>query len=233
MNEILSLIELQLIWQHQTYDTVILDTPPGQHVIDFLDSAKKVEDFLHHRFMEIFQFLEKHLNNFKGSSKTKYFLGQLLSGGIDKILSYMEKITGPSFIQEFVHTIGMVYRQRDVFLKILHLQEKFKDPKICHWFLTSSCEQDKMEELVAMKKDMKRAIHNQYFLLLNKTIASHLEGWTPADNPRLVKLKKSMLWREKKNLQFAKEHFSHRILFSEVLSANPADQVCQMAIQWP
>ena len=37
MNEILSLVEVQFHIQEGKYDTIILDTPPGKHFIDFLN----------------------------------------------------------------------------------------------------------------------------------------------------------------------------------------------------
>ena len=59
MNEILSLIEVQFHIKSGKYDTIILDTPPGKHFIDFLQSSRKISDFFDSSFIEIFKFLGK------------------------------------------------------------------------------------------------------------------------------------------------------------------------------
>ncbi|MEI8345948.1 MAG: ArsA-related P-loop ATPase, partial [Pseudomonadota bacterium] len=105
MNEILSLVELQHHWAEGKYDCIILDTPPGRHLVDFLNSSRRIENFLQSRFIEVFQYLEKKFKEMKGLSQTRNFLTQILSTGIDKLFGYLEQVTGPIFIQESIHTI--------------------------------------------------------------------------------------------------------------------------------
>ena len=58
MNEIMSLIELNNLSYNenpsQLYDYIILDTPPGQHFIDFLESSNKINNFFDHSFIHFF-----------------------------------------------------------------------------------------------------------------------------------------------------------------------------------
>ncbi|MEI8347991.1 MAG: hypothetical protein WCG27_11030, partial [Pseudomonadota bacterium] len=113
-------------------------------------------------------------------------------------------------------------------------QDKFKDPQFCHWFLVTSVEQDKMDEMVFLKKELQSLIHDQYYLVVNKTITSSLADWTPPkDNKELLQLKKSMLFRERKINGFLKEHFSKNVSFPEIFSQTAEEHVCELATYWP
>src|SRR5690606_12360585 len=52
MNEILSLVEVQMQFDSGNYDVVVLDTPPGAHFLDFLDSLSKIRSFFDQNFIE-------------------------------------------------------------------------------------------------------------------------------------------------------------------------------------
>ncbi|MCY4524922.1 MAG: AAA family ATPase, partial [Halobacteriovoraceae bacterium] len=65
MNEIMSVIEVQFQLDTGNYDSVILDTPPGRHLVDFLNSMQKIERFFNNNMMGIFQFLQPSGRIFK------------------------------------------------------------------------------------------------------------------------------------------------------------------------
>ena len=45
LNEILSIVELQYQMELNKYDTIVLDTAPGSHFIDFLNTGQKITNF--------------------------------------------------------------------------------------------------------------------------------------------------------------------------------------------
>ena len=62
MNEIMSIIEVQHQLERNVYDTIILDTPPGKHFIDFLESSEKIKNFFDRSFLEIFEYGTNKIN---------------------------------------------------------------------------------------------------------------------------------------------------------------------------
>lgn len=231
MNEILSMVEVQMQFDSGNYDVVVLDTPPGAHFLDFLDSLGKIRSFFNQNFVEIFSYLSE-----KTASASKKVFGfgiinKIVSGGVRKLLGYLQKVTGAKFIDDFIEAIQTIYASREAFLKGLALQDKLKSKEECNWFLVTSVEQGKAQEAIEMKEHAKEFIHQDHFLVLNKCLEEELKEWKPSDE-NLSLIKNSLQDKEVQLKQQLKELFPEVLEFPEVISLSPNDHIKYLTQKW-
>lgn len=226
MNEIMSIIEVQLQLEKNIYDTIILDTPPGKHFIDFLESSEKIKNFFDKSFLEIFEYLGKSITS---GGKTRNFITMIVSTGVKKLLSYLEAVTGADFVREFIDAVLALYKCRDSFLKALKFQEELKKQSYSNWFLVTSVEQQKMSEAQDMKTQAAHFMHPDHFLVMNKCLSNFLNDWKPLDNSVLIHLKDSMTRREQDLQDFASKNFSNVLKFHEINHPSPLEHVKELA----
>ena len=230
MNEIMAIIEVQYQLSTNHYDTIILDTPPGKHFIDFLQSSLKIKHFFDKSFVEIFRFLGKRFTK-KGEKESKGLLGLIVSTGVKKLLSYLEKVTGKEFVNVFVDAIAALYKNREHFLSAIKFEEKLGQISFSNWFLVTSVEQYKIDEASNFHQQAIEFMHNDSFLAINKCLRPYLEDWYPEDKD-FSHVKTSMLNRENKIKDFAKVHFDKILDFPEVLGSSPTQHVSELATSW-
>jgi anion-transporting ArsA/GET3 family ATPase len=229
MNEIMSIVELQMQLKKHHYDTIILDTPPGKHFIDFLESSKKIQNFFDKTFVEIFQFLDKSFQ----TKSTKFFapknlITNLVSTGIKKLLSYLEDVTGESFVKELIDSVSVLYLNRQTFLDALQFHQQLKKVEFSNWFLVTSADQHKIDEAVELKKEAESFIHHDHFLIINKCLTQDFQDWSP-QKIELIQLKESLLHREKLLKEFSSKNFENILEFHEVLSPSPQEHVASLS----
>lgn len=231
MNEIMSIVEVQQQLNTQKYETIVLDTPPGKHFIDFLESGQKIRKFFDKSFIDIFKYLGKP---FSSDPKEKPGLFKsLITSGVKKLLSYLEKVTGAEFVDIFVDAILNIYKNKEGFLEALRFGEDLKKREFSNWFLVTSVEQMKVEQAKELKETASKFIHEDHYLILNKCLEKSLIAWEPGDNEELNVLKDSMMLRERSLKSFAEGTFSQTVEFEEILSSSPIEHVMESAKQWP
>lgn len=231
MNEILSLVEVQMQFESGKYDVVVLDTPPGAHFLDFLEGLGKIRSFFNQNFIEIFNYLGQ--KTAKTGKKVFGFnlINKVISGGVRKLLSYLQNVTGAQFIDDFILAIQIIYQSRDAFMKGLSLQDKFKSRNECNWFLVTSVEQGKAEEAIELKSHATHYIHEDHYLVLNKCLEQELNSWTPI-KPELIALKKSIEDREIVLKTKLRESFTTVFEFPEVISISPHEHIQRLTEKW-
>ena len=243
MNEILSLIEVKFHIESGKYDTIILDTPPGKHFIDFLQSSRKISDFFDSSFIEIFKFLGKPIISPKDPAKkpTKRLLGKLISTGIKKLLKYLDQVTGEKFVQDFIEAVSILYQNKDPFVDALELEKQLRTFEFCNWFLVTSVEQSKLKEAAEFQSHTETFHKSNFFFLINKSLENHIKEWDipstgssleKESREKLISLKKSMISKEEKTIKFAKSQFSQFIIFPEIIDANPGKHVGDLSKTW-
>ena len=231
MNEILSLVEVQMQFESGKYDVVVLDTPPGAHFLDFLEGLSKIQSFFDQNFIEIFNYLAQ-----KTASTGKRVFGfniinKVISGGVRKLLGYLQNVTGTQFIDDFIQAIQIIYQSKDVFLKGLSLQDRLKTREACNWFLVTSVEQGKPQEALELKSHATHFIHQDHFLVLNKCLEQELSAWNP-DDESLIEIKHSLESREKNLKTKLKESFATVLEFPEITSISPKDHLIKLTKSW-
>lgn len=231
MNEILSLVEVQMQFESGKYDVIVLDTPPGAHFLDFLEGLGKIRSFFDQSFVELFSYL----GNKTASTGKKIFglgiINRVLSGGLKKLLGYLQKVTDAKFIEDFVQAVQVIYQSKDAFMKGLALQDRLKSRSECNWFLVTSVEQGKAQEAIEMKSHATHFIHQDHFLVLNKCLEQELIGWAPQD-PKLEKIRQTLDNKEKQLKLTLKEYFPVVLEFPEVMSLEPTEHVNFLTLKW-
>lgn len=231
MNEIMAIIEVNEQINSKKFDVIILDTPPGKHFIDFLQAANKINQFFDQSFIDIFRYLGKSFETVKSKKISKMIFSKIISTGVKKLLHYLDRVTGADFVNQFIDAVVSLYRNKDVFLDALSLEEKLKQRKYSNWFLVTSVDQQKLIEAGKMQQDAVTFMHEDNYLAINKVLQPFLNGWNPTED--LYKnLKSSMEKKEFRIKEFSRNYFTNVIEFTEILESDPTAHICQLASEW-
>ena len=227
MNEIMSVIELHHQLESDQYDYIILDTPPGKNFLDFLDSSQKIQLFFNKHFIDVFNYL----NNKRGVKKSAGLLKKVISSAMNKLLSYLQKVTGEAFIEEFIDAVSTVYDCKKYFLEALKFQENLKDSSLANWFIVTSVEQQKIHDAILLRHKASNLMDSNCYFIINKCINDQLDNWQPKTAENQI-IKESLLAREKSIKEVSKQEFSYILEFIEVLSPDPLVHINQLIDQW-
>lgn len=222
MNEIMSVVELRMILNKGEFDTVVLDTPPGAHFIDFLESLKKIDNFFDSSWIEIFNALSQKVEN---QIKSTGFFRELASSGIKKILSYLESVTGKDFLTEFVASIAEFYELKDKFIDAVKLQETFQDANHSSWYLITAADQTKLDQAKELVDKSSIYTNNQINMVVNRTLSEHLNH----DDSKVAKYFKYNELQLLNNLIIKNKK---PIKFSEVVSDSFSEQLGELVSTW-
>ena len=226
LQEIMSVIELQYQLDSNQYDCIILDTPPGPHFLDFLESSQKINNFFNSSFIETFNAIQKTGRESQVGSLMKK-IGSL---GINKVLSFLEKVTGKPFIDEFIDTINLLFDAKDQFMRALEFPAGKADYSTS-WYLVTSVEQQKIMQAEDLANKASRYLDNNISLLINKTCHKDIHTWEP-QNTELKVFKEAMLAKEFRIKEFAAQSFKRLIVFPEVLDTQALVQLEQLSQNW-
>lgn len=229
MNEILALVEVQQQLKSEKFDVIVLDTPPGGHFIDFLNANTKIKKFFDSNFMEIFQYLE---NQLRGQQKKTALFTRIISTGINKLLEYLEKVTGKEFVSVFIDAVANVYKNKDGFLEALKLGDKLQNSSNCRWFLVTSVEQLKLLEASWMVGESAKKLQGEQTLLINRTISKLLPEELNPLPPEIKKLTSSLRSKEEALLNHARQNFSSMKSFPEILAVDPQEHIKKLQQYW-
>ncbi len=235
MNEILSIVEVQKHLLSKKYDSIILDTPPGQHFLDFLESCKKINNFFDKSFMEIFKYVGKSIGNDEHETLTgaKNILSKIINSGFSKLVQYLEKVTGGAFVEEFINAIHLIYANKSTFLEALKLEHDLKNQLFSNWFLVTSFEHSKIFELGHIKDKAIDFMHDDSYILVNKSLGKHLADWNlVGQNLNMHQLHKSIFKRESEVRNLLTAQKTQILEFSDVIEANPLTHVTSLANEW-
>ncbi len=224
MNEIMSLVELYLLKEDSIYDVIILDTPPGKHFLDFLNTARSINNFFDSSFPEIFKAI-------KGNNKKKGLFSKIVSSGIGKLMKYLEFVTGPDFTENFIDSIIVIYSLKDVFLNSLAVEKELNNPDTTHYYLVTSADQTKIKEADQLSNSALKEQNRNGTLVINKICSQFLQDWTP-HNDQLFDLRNNLLERENLIKQLLSDAFDDVLEFPEILSNDPSVHVTKLLNNW-
>ena len=231
LNEILAIVELNMQYQRKYYDTIVLDTPPGSHFVDFLDSINRIKLFFDQSFIEIFQYLGRKVEQTSSLNFGKKIFNTVVSAGVRKLLGYLQKVTGESFIHDFIDAVLAIYSTKSSFMAALALQETLKNSKLSNWYLVTSVEHNKLAEALEIKEHVQEILSNQTIVILNKCHEELLNAWE-ASNSQDQELKNSLLNKEQELKYHLKDHFQKIIEFPEIYHISPLEHVKELGAKW-
>jgi anion-transporting ArsA/GET3 family ATPase len=228
LNEILSIVELNFQYGLNKYDTIVLDTPPGSHFLDFLESCTKINAFFDKSYIEIFSYLGKKITK---EQQKRSIMKMFISSGVKKLLAQLQKVTGAEFIDDFVEAVAAIYKAKGPFMEGLRLQEGLKNKATSNWFLVTSVEQDKFKEAMEIKAHATDFFHADTYLLINKSQSENWEGFE-AESEILGKLKDKVIKKEKHIKRSTAGLFSETVFFDEIIDPSPINHVLKLTKRW-
>ena len=167
LNEILAMVELGRLLESHQFDTVIIDTPPGGHFLEFLDGLERINNFFDETFIQVV----KLFNNSKESANVFFSTGawfkSILQTGLDKLLEYLGKVTGQTFVHEFVETLKTIYKVQDKFLYASRTLDEYGKSGQVHFYLVTNAEHDKAKELQNLRNCLTVFSQAKFFALIN------------------------------------------------------------------
>lgn len=115
--EFTSLERLLQAVESNTYDLIILDTPPTQHAIDFLSAPERIRNLFQDTITKWFMNPGENSGFLASSLKGQGFLGALIGRGTRVALKSLEVLTGARFIDELI----------DFFQSVQSIQKTLRD----------------------------------------------------------------------------------------------------------
>lgn len=161
--EFTALLQLTRMLQSHKYDLVILDTPPAQHAIDFLEAPEKL--------YALFQ--ESIVRWFVGESENDGFVRKIISRGTRSVLGLLEKITGSHFMVElsdFFKSIRAL--QEQIAAKTAEVREVLRAPET-NFLLVTGFDEAKLIEA----QELKRYLDSRGFHLQGTVINRAYPTW--------------------------------------------------------
>ncbi|MBF0366628.1 MAG: AAA family ATPase [Oligoflexia bacterium] len=247
MTEVLGPMEMFYFYQTAEYDTIILDTPPGKHFLDFLHSCQRLNLFFDHKFIAAVRVVKERIlavgkKSVSGLNPLQV-VNKLLSGSIKKLFEYIEKITGRGFLREFIETLELIYYLKDPFMSSLKMQGLLQDQKMSNWFLVTAVDHDKIVETLDLQQKVQHIVHQDSFLILNKCLIECWEGANGViagggsgrgESEKVRQLKESMcikevMLKDKALGTFSKDKIAE---FVESLQLSPELQLDDLSKRW-
>ncbi|MDH4466503.1 MAG: ArsA-related P-loop ATPase [Bacteriovoracaceae bacterium] len=168
LNEILSFLCVHHFLSLKTYDRIIIDTAPGGHFLDFFLSVPRIQNFFEEKLIKIFE--RVILQKYKSNLFTKF-----IDLSFQKLMTYLEKLTGSHFVQDFIESIMAVYDLKESFKSSLQLIESLKNPEITQYFLVATPDRSNETYLISLKEEIIDRSGITPTLLLNQSFKLMIE----------------------------------------------------------
>ena len=227
MNEIMAIFEIQSQLRSGQYDTIILDTPPEKHFIDFVESSRKINDFFDKKFFEFVKYCSSYVD-----TKKKSIFHTVAQTGMEQMLKYMKIITGEKFMDEFIVLLLNLYKNRDKFVKTLEFEKQLQKESFSDWFLITSTGKKNLKDIIFLCDELKKNFRFNERLIINKSGKSHFEGWAVKEGEALYEVKRSMQDGEEQLVRLAKTSFGKVFLFPEAISSSPQEHIQELSQCW-
>lgn len=174
LNEILAMVELGRLLETHTFDTVIIDTPPGGHFLEFLDGLERINNFFDETFVQVVKLFNNKAQSSSILSSGLWFKN-ILQSGIEKLLDYLTKVTGKTFVHEFVETLKTIYQVKDKFIFASKTLDEYAKNGHVHFYLVTNAEHDKAKELQNLRNCLTVFSAAKFFAIINYCA---LEAWS-------------------------------------------------------
>lgn len=143
----------------EEYDLVVVDTPPAQNAIDFLEAPKKLHALFDSSVTKWF------LNT---SSETGFFK-KLVASGSEKVFSALKTLTGQEFISELQEFFQLAQSWQHHLSQRMVAVQKMMTREDALFLLVTSASTAKLNEALAFEKELKREGYPMEAAIVNKT----------------------------------------------------------------
>lgn len=167
-----ALYNLYLHTQSEDFDYVILDTPPAQHVIQFLSSPEKLANLFDEKISVWFK-------NFSDSDKNS-FLSKVLSRGIQQVLNILKQLTGSEFMDELSAFFKAITTKQDAIRSTISSCQKILTSKNTEFILITRFGHDQ----ILSAKELSKKIYSNGYNVSNVIINQYPAWIHEACNPK-------------------------------------------------
>lgn len=141
------------------YDLIVLDTPPAQHAMDFLNAPQKLTALFNDGIAKWFRQSDK---------SSVSFFDKILATGTRQVLKALETLTGSVFMTElsdfFVQMQGVQVKLQD---RINQTHRLLVSPST-KFVLVTSFDQAKLSESESISKEIRKSGYNLAGIIINR-----------------------------------------------------------------
>ena len=156
--------------ESKEFDLVILDTPPTEHAIDFLEAPKKLNALFKDPIMRWFRDPE---------GKEQGFFRRLISVGTQQAIRGLEMMTGSEFLHELKDFFIAIYSWQDnLDQRITQAQELLRS-RDTHFLLVTSLDESKLKEARYFASEISRLGSQVTALIINRYLPEWMSHLSP------------------------------------------------------
>lgn len=157
--EFTSLERFYSAYESGDYDLIILDTPPSQHAVDFLEAPARLAKL----------FDESVLKFFVSESESKFkVLNRVVRSGTKKVFGLLEKLTGKQFVDEIFNFFVSMKQIRPALVKRNKEIDKLLHDKHLGFLLVTAYDEKKIDQAIDFHKRLKQSGFNFAGLVMNR-----------------------------------------------------------------
>ncbi len=182
--EFTSLLQLSKIATDERFDLIILDTPPAQHAIDFLEAPEKIGAL----------FQDKIVRWFIGDEAGGGIIQRLISSGTRTVLSALERITGSGFMRELNDFFASVRTVQARIGQKTQMVQELLHSKTTAFVLVTGFNEAKLHEAEELNTYLRSSGFRLELTVINRAFVEILGGLGEPENEKLaIEYKK---WRD-------------------------------------
>lgn len=167
--EFTSLLQLTKIAQDQSYDLIILDTPPAQHAVEFLEAPEKIRAL----------FQDRVVRWFVGEEEGQSLIQKIIARSTQIVLSALERITGSTFMRELNHFFATVRTVQAKISERTEMVQKILHAETTGFILVTGFDEAKLREAESLfafldsnKYKMRGAFINRAYVAALKPLSN-------------------------------------------------------------
>ncbi len=199
------------------FDIIILDTPPAQHVVEFLDSPKKLGALFE---KAIFQWLAQVRKPKVG------FISRMVEMGTKQALKVVEMLTGSEFVQELLDFFASIEDWRDRLQARVNEIQRLLQSADTEFCVVTGFDSTKLAEAKDLAAHLASNQFRLRYIYMNRAIPF---WWPEVNGPHDLKGEASQLFdqfkkfyddRQKRDLKFSR-HFGENVKVIEIPECHP------------
>ena len=168
--EFTSLVKLHDAVSSGDYDLVILDTPPAQHAVDFLNAPEKIYSLFQSTVTKWF---------IREKGQQPGFFKKLVNRGTQTVLGVFEKITGSEFMGELSEFfLALTELQDEIGKKSISTHRLLVDDKTT-FVLVTSFDESKLQEAETFHKYLRRGGYSLASVIINRAFPEWFQNADP------------------------------------------------------
>lgn len=141
------------------YDLIILDTPPAQHAIDFLEAPEKLSALFQEKVAKWFR---------DPSGKKQNLFVSLIQTGTKQVLNALQILTGAEFISQLSEFFNSLETWRSQLEERVAQVHRLLTGSQTHFVLVSSFDPAKLREAESFSKDISQSGYKLSAVVINR-----------------------------------------------------------------